>query len=243
MEVTSKAIVLYFHHVGVSRRQHYTSMRQDQFAHVVELLDRAGRLACWTDALGGTKRRCQPAAAPVLLSFDDGDEETLETVPGILEPLGVTAMFFVVSGLIGAEAPLGSAPGRRRFADAELLREVIGRGHYIGAHGITHRSFERLCRREQRNEVAGSLDELERLLGVRPRAFAYPFGHAPKSTDDIGLPELAFATAGDDMCLHCTPDRVSRRYVPPLEPFEGWASFLECELERWDGVIDRHRCG
>jgi peptidoglycan/xylan/chitin deacetylase (PgdA/CDA1 family) len=234
----SRATVLYFHHVGVERWDHRTSMQLDDFRRVLEVLGSVGRLGSWADADAGVEEEWPP----ILLSFDDGDRETLELVPPVLEEHGVDGMFFIIAGVMGGSGQLGTVPGIRAFADADLIRGVADRGGLIGAHGTTHIALDTLPPPDQRREVVSSLDALAAVLGSRPSAFAYPYGRVPEHTSDLGLPELAFATVGDRVCWRCTPDAICRQYLPATAPRGGWRSEIIERLSAWDGLWSAHRC-
>jgi len=57
----------------------------------------------------------------------------------------------------------------RRLADDPLVR--------FGAHTLTHVNLRRVDDVRLRNELAGSADAVERFVGYRPGAFAYPYGY------------------------------------------------------------------
>jgi peptidoglycan/xylan/chitin deacetylase (PgdA/CDA1 family) len=58
---------------------------------------------------------------------------------------------------------------------AERLRRALTLGHEIGNHTLDHPyDLVRRSRAEQREQVAGAADAIERTLGVRPRGFRAP---------------------------------------------------------------------
>ena len=72
----------------------------------------------------------------------------------------------------------------------------------IGAHSVTHRSLSSLPEAQQMEEMVQSRRDCERLTGVRPESFAYPFGdHSP---DMPGL----MAQAGFARACSLRPDLV-----------------------------------
>ncbi|MCO5065503.1 MAG: polysaccharide deacetylase family protein [Rhizobiaceae bacterium] len=62
--------------------------------------------------------------------------------------------------------------------DAGELRDLAARDPLasIGAHSLTHSNFARLDAERLRTEIEGSVAAVEALTGVRPKAFAYPYG-------------------------------------------------------------------
>lgn len=115
----------------------------------------------------------------VAVTFDDGYRDNAEIAFPVLERHRVRATFFLVSG------NLGSSKSIERYASCcsddasmtvEQARELLARGHEIGAHGRTHRELATLGSEDAREEIAGSRDDLTRALGTAPRAFCYPRG-------------------------------------------------------------------
>lgn len=111
--------------------------------------------------------------AAISLSFDDARPSQLRCGLPLLERLGVPATFFV----------LPDAVARSR---AEW-RDVVGRGHEIGNHTLSHpcsanfswsrqNSLERMTVARFRLEVCEANRRLRQLLGIEPTAFAYPCG-------------------------------------------------------------------
>jgi peptidoglycan/xylan/chitin deacetylase (PgdA/CDA1 family) len=77
------------------------------------------------------------------------------------------------------------------------LRALAADGVVLAPHSRSHPLLDRLPREAVRDEIVGSLEDLEREIGVAPRVFAYPGGAQDAYVADIveeaGF-ELAFAT-------------------------------------------------
>ncbi|MFD1327439.1 polysaccharide deacetylase family protein [Mycoplana ramosa] len=63
--------------------------------------------------------------------------------------------------------------------EPELKSLVLNPLATLGAHTISHRALARLDEHEAREEMQASAERLECLTGVRPLAFAYPYGFHP----------------------------------------------------------------
>jgi len=76
----------------------------------------------------------------------------------------------------------------------------------LGGHTRHHWILSRLCAAEQRSEIAGCADDLERWTGRRPRLFAYPNGQPADFTpeSDSLLRELGFRAAVTTVEACCT---------------------------------------
>jgi peptidoglycan/xylan/chitin deacetylase (PgdA/CDA1 family) len=60
--------------------------------------------------------------------------------------------------------------------DWSTLGRLTGEGFSIGAHSRTHQALTALSTTELADEIGGSAERIHRELGVRPTAFAYPYG-------------------------------------------------------------------
>jgi peptidoglycan/xylan/chitin deacetylase (PgdA/CDA1 family) len=111
--------------------------------------------------------------AAVSLSFDDGRASQIENGLPILDEHGVRATFYVVP-----------VPLKERADD---WRRAAERGHEIANHTRTHpcsgnfgfarqRPLEDYTLEEMEAELVGASDEIEQVVGARPRTFAYPCG-------------------------------------------------------------------
>jgi peptidoglycan/xylan/chitin deacetylase (PgdA/CDA1 family) len=71
---------------------------------------------------------------------------------------------------------LGAAPVRGRVLGWEALRRLRAEGLTLAPHTRTHALLHRVPRERLREEIAGSLCDLERETGAAPAALAYPSG-------------------------------------------------------------------
>jgi peptidoglycan/xylan/chitin deacetylase (PgdA/CDA1 family) len=127
-------------------------------------MDLAGAVA----APGAADSRC------VILTFDDGYLEHYELVFPLLARYGFRATFFLVSGWLG-QGDRSPHPPVSLLSPSCIL-EMSRSGMVFGAHSRTHRRLAGLAPPEAWDEVAGSKEDLERVLGLSVSAFAYPFG-------------------------------------------------------------------
>jgi peptidoglycan/xylan/chitin deacetylase (PgdA/CDA1 family) len=116
----------------------------------------------------------------VALTFDDGMRSVGEVAAPLLAEYGFVATVFVVTGLVGRtnrwdDRPGSAVPGFPLLSWDELgnLRAL---GFEVGAHTQTHAHVTRLMDDQLHEELGGAHDAIASRLGVRPRAFAYPYG-------------------------------------------------------------------
>ncbi len=98
----------------------------------------------------------------VAITFDDGPDP--EVTPAVLEALrkhSVRCTFFL-TGVVAV-----------KYAD--VARQVAADGHEIASHGYSHRALRGVSAETVRRELDRSEAVLERVLGVRPTLFRFPY--------------------------------------------------------------------
>ena len=115
---------------------------------------------------------------PVAISFDDGYRDNLEVAAPILQGLRFPFTVFVTTDYVrSGKAPFLNADALRRLADVP--------GATIGAHGATHVPLTRCDDRTLREELIGSKQYLEDVIGRRVNALAYPHGAVDARVRDM----------------------------------------------------------
>jgi peptidoglycan/xylan/chitin deacetylase (PgdA/CDA1 family) len=122
--------------------------------------------------IGGLPRQA------VLLTFDDGYKDLLDTVLPILSERRIPAAVFIVSNWIGRtndwDQALGG--GQLDLLNIDELLQLEQAGIEIGAHSRTHRILKSLPAEELTDEIWGSITDLEAIGVQSPQLFAYPYG-------------------------------------------------------------------
>jgi len=133
-----------------------------------------GQLATYLASNGPLPRR------PVLLTFDDGYESLLDLARNVLEPRGIPALTFAVTGMASATNEWDQAygSGQVKLLAPEQLRDLAALGVEVGSHSRSHIEMPLLDASKQLEEAAGSADDLVAQGLPRPRFFAYPFTFA-----------------------------------------------------------------
>lgn len=128
----------------------------------------------------------------LLLTFDDGFASNRVIAEEVLGPLGIRALFFVISDFVDIVDPMAARhfisqsiyPGIRPdllpahwrnmgWADLEALLE---QGHSVGSHTRTHARLSELDDGDLVQEIVGSGDAIALRLRVPVEHFAYTFG-------------------------------------------------------------------
>ena len=133
----------------------------------------------------------------LLLSFDDGFSSNRIVAEEILNPLGIKAIFFVVTDFIKLTSleeqkkfikerlypewikhPLPEnfhEMGSLSYADLKYLHQT---GHTIGSHTASHPDLSKIASEEELiKEVIESAKELEKKLSIKVDHFSYSFGN------------------------------------------------------------------
>jgi len=115
---------------------------------------------------------------PILLTFDDGNENTYSTVFPILQKYGFKGTSYIVYNYVGA----------KNFMNRDQIRELYAAGWEIGSHSISHVDLTKRLDRQE-DEIIESRRKLQILLDVPISTFAYPYG----AYDHLSLYYMNFA--------------------------------------------------
>lgn len=135
--------------------------------------------------------------------------------------------------------------------DWSELRELGDEGVDFGAHTRHHVALSRVGPERIRREIRGSLDDMERELGVRPRSLAYPYGMWNRGVARIAADEgcvLGFTCEhglnrlGDADPLGLRRSAITKRTSPTVFTVRmlPWFARIERLRDRGDGRL-RHR--
>ena len=130
------------------------------------------------------------------LSFDDGFRNIRTNAAPVLAELGIPAIAFVPSAIVGADWATTSHyclevtryPGVIEMLSWSEARELADYGVEVGSHTRTHARLSAVSRdpAKLRDEVVGSKGELEDRLGTECRYISWPYGEAG-DIDDRGV--------------------------------------------------------
>jgi len=160
---------------------------------------------------GGSTRRT------LLFTFDDGpSKRTTPRLLDTLERLGIKAVFFLTSESFG-----NGNPWEREHAD--IVREIVRRGHMVGSHTETHRQLPLLNNAEIEAELARSGRKIAWATGRYPRLIRPPGGALSKRVEQLlgenGYSSVMWALYPADL-EETSPEGVTRMFFHVLDHHE-----------------------
>ena len=204
-------------------------------AQLDDLSARGFRFVGPDDLLGLMNGRRPVPAKAVLITFDDCYAELADVARSILEPRGVRAIAFAVSGMASGTNEWDQAIGARtlRLLDARGLQELHEHGVEVGCHSRSHRPMPSLAAEDLPEETVGAAGEIAALGIPRPRFFAYPHG---QHDDDVraAIRSAGFAGAFGLLSRRVTgeSDRFALPRVEILASDTGWRFRFKTEYPR-----------
>jgi peptidoglycan/xylan/chitin deacetylase (PgdA/CDA1 family) len=164
-------ILLYHHVVDTSSPQMYYISTSD-FEAEMNLLSNLGYTTIPISLLvqAITKGADLPAR-PVVITFDDGNEDIYTNAFPIMQRLGMQGVLYIVSNRLGAQDYLGIP---------EILK-MVSAGWEVGDHSRTHINLKDNPTQLWDEAVQSRMD-LQAALGQPIDTFAYPFGAVSENT-------------------------------------------------------------
>ena len=167
---------------------------------------------------------------PVILTFDDGDEDAYQNAYPILLKHRFSAMFYIVSGWVGRQ-------GQMTWPQ---LHEMLAHGMQMGSHTVHHPDLAyilpySLDRAQQ--EFQQSQQVLQQNLGMVIQHFCYPYGE-PFYLGDLLQRQQAMAFLAADGYVDATvavgvvsgiTQTAQRPFMLPRVPVFGYESIWQFE--------------
>ncbi|MBI3088507.1 MAG: polysaccharide deacetylase family protein [Candidatus Omnitrophica bacterium] len=159
--------VLAYHRIGEPKDDHVPTVSPETFERQLAFLQRrAWRVVEFGYLVDRLARGTPPERGTVIITFDDGYEETCSVAAPILHRFGFPAAVFVTPTDIGL-------PG---FMTWDQLRAVAKNGIRVGSHTLYHTYLPLASREEAQRELVESKRLLEQQLGEPVSWLSYPVG-------------------------------------------------------------------
>lgn len=103
---------------------------------------------------------------PVILSYDDTDEEQFTIAKSEMDKYGFKGVYFIMTISIG----------RPRYMSKEQIKQLSDEGHVIASHTWDHHRVDRLTDADWAVQFDKPIKQLQTITGKPIEYFAYPFG-------------------------------------------------------------------
>ena len=226
--------ILFYHRVADSHPNDWTISR-NEFRRQVDYCRQHFELI----DLAEVQRRVASADSPisaVSFTFDDGYAENCEFALPLLAEYGVPCTYFVATGNVRHQTPFphdAAAGCPLPVNTVAQLREAAESGIEIGLHTRNHVDFSRVHDpREIRTEIIEAKDELEQMIGLPVRFFAFPYGLPEQLTQaaieivqEAGLRGFCSAFGGYNLVGQDAFHLRRAHGDPEWSRFQNWLSF------------------
>ncbi|MEX0780797.1 MAG: polysaccharide deacetylase family protein [Balneolales bacterium] len=126
-----------------------------------------------------TQGKLQLPKKPIIITFDDGYQDTYEIAFPLIKELNMKAVVFVMGDRTLAtniwDFHTRETPISRLMQDNQI-KELYLKGFEIGSHSISHRNLNKLSEKEVYIELKLSKATIEYIIGKPIRSFSAPFG-------------------------------------------------------------------
>jgi peptidoglycan/xylan/chitin deacetylase (PgdA/CDA1 family) len=208
--------VLLYHNIGVSssgsKKELHVS--PEEFRRQMGWLAENGYVGIRTADWLAWVREAKPLPPkPVLITFDDGYANVARNALPVVREHGFSATVFVITGMLGNSTPWDG----ERLMSHDDVREWGQRGIDFGSHSHSHSDLTKMEEPRIIEELRAGVDELERLAGQRPVAFAYPYGRWTTAMTRYlqSRFQAAFTIEEGLNDLRSDPLQLRRTFVPP----------------------------
>ncbi len=166
--------ILLYHHIINGTPTNAYSISQAVFYDQMEYLYKNGfKTISMADLVRSIQDGADLPQKPVIITFDDGNENVYLNAFPIMRDKGFTGIALIIANRINVDG----------FLSVEQLRNMYDHGWEIGSHGMRHID---LVKEPQalRDEIGNSKKIIEKSLDLEVAIFAYPYGKADPLTMD-----------------------------------------------------------
>lgn len=158
-------------------RLHPSVVHEEDFRLHLDLLDRWGYTTItFKDYSLFRQKKIHLPRKPVIITFDNGSEETYRVALPLLRETGCKAVIFAATDPSPRGNGWGNDDAYGTPMPPECLRQLSAEGMEIGSLAVTRQPLNMLPADAARDEVRSSRVMLETLVGTPVVSFAYPFG-------------------------------------------------------------------
>lgn len=190
MMTSCDAAILMYHSVAKRSSPGFRDfvVSPDRFSSQIAALASAGFTTLTvSDLVDARASNTELPPQTVVITFDDGFLDFIESAFPVLQTHGFTATLYMTTRYIGGRsqwlAPEGEA--ERRMLDWNDLQAVAAGGVEIGAHSDTHPQLDLVSPQVLARELTVPKVTLEDGLGMAVKSMAYPFGYSSRKVQEM----------------------------------------------------------
>lgn len=164
--------VLCYHHIrpiraGESESMKSYSVTPAAFAEQMKALNDSGYKTILPDQLYNhlVYGEALPAK-PVMLTYDDTDEEQFSIAKGVMDKYGFKGVYFLMT----------ISMNRPRYMTKDQIKQLNDEGHVIAGHTWDHHMVTKLQGDDWNTQLIKPREQIKSITGKEITYFAYPFG-------------------------------------------------------------------
>jgi peptidoglycan/xylan/chitin deacetylase (PgdA/CDA1 family) len=179
LPIRSLPLVLLYHRIALTTSAEdplRLGVSPERFASHMKLLhDKGFKTVTPDDTCGKTIKGGAGTEKNVVITFDDGYLDNYSHAFPILREYGFCATIFLVTDLVGKMSAWDTSQPVQLMGWSQV-KEMAEREISFQSHTRTHPNLQTLDDGAVMNELLGSRNKLEDILGFPVRHFAYPYG-------------------------------------------------------------------
>lgn len=171
--------VLCYHHIKASIEGHtfaYTISTGQFRTHLKMLADSGFHTILPNQLYNYLTAGVSLPEKPIMITFDDTNEEHFSTAAPLLESFGFKGVFFIMTIPIGKQG----------YMTSRQIKQLADDGHAIENHSRDHPDMRKLPAADWNIQINQTKQELEQIIGKPVLYFAYPYG----AWNESAIPEL-----------------------------------------------------
>lgn len=218
--------IIYYHRVA-PKADPDTGVTPEIFDRQMGLLKSLGFLGVTIECALTAKP--QESSRMIAVTFDDGYEDNYQWAAPILDRYGFRGSIFCVTRKLGELTDWSDDPRwvGHRLMTVTQAQELSREGFEIGAHTRNHADLSVTTGEALVDEIAGSRQDLEEMLGVPVPNFCYPYGRFSDEAREV-VKKAGFRSGRSTRRMR--PGRVESRFLLPARSISGEMSLFRYAL-------------
>ena len=220
------------------------AVKREEFQLQLASLQSRGFAFVGADAVAAFLAGAPLPRRAALLTFDDCYPELIEIAREVLQPNGIPAIAFAVTGASSNKWDRSPGVAPVPLLTKPQLRELASLGVEIGCHSRTHRDLRLVSDAERIAQTEGAAQDLVEAGLPRPRFFAFPYGFSdPASRKAVEEAGFLGAVGLVQRYASRSSDRFDLPRIMILARDSGWRFRLRTAFPLLSAHLRRHLPG